>query len=129
MINRANCYTIGTHEHLYDFANPASKADPEYSSVDIGRDTQLFYKYKTGKTYVVFGFCKGVWDKEGHRVFELHIDCVRQKTVDLVKKVHETIEIYKHLIDCQLIKLLVHFSAWTQLIIIKHSFYVTNEKI
>ncbi len=77
---------LSTHEYLSDFAKPSSKVYKEFRSVDIGRGTQLFYKYKASKTYVVFGFCEGVWDKEGERVFELHIDGVRQKTVDLVKE-------------------------------------------
>ena len=77
---------MSTHEHEKDFAKPIGNADPEFSSVDIGRGTQLFYKYKTRKTNVVLGFCEGVWDKEGQRVFEIHIDGIRQKTIDLVKE-------------------------------------------
>lgn len=78
--------SLSTHEYLSDFAKPSNKVDKEFRSVDIGRDTQLFYKYKTSKANVVFGFCEGVWDKVGQRVFELHIDGIKQKTVDLVKE-------------------------------------------
>jgi hypothetical protein len=77
---------LSTHEYLADFAKPTNKVDVEFSSVDIGRGTQLFYKYKTRKTNVVLGFCEGVWDEEGQRVFEIHIDGIKQKTVDLVKE-------------------------------------------
>ena len=77
---------LSTHKSFYNFASPNKEVDPEFASADVGRGSQLFYKYKARKAYVVFGFCEGFWDKEGHRVFELHIDGIRQKTVDLVKE-------------------------------------------